>query len=55
MTTVNEIEYIGYLLKEASNYDLQAEVVVFALSAMQSDPELSIERAMEIGFQEWVK
>jgi len=49
------IAYVGYLLKEASNYDLQAEVVAYALQAIKDDSEISIERAMEIGFQEWVK
>lgn len=51
----SEINYIGYLLKEASNYGVEAEVVAYALQAMQDDSELTIERAMEIGFKEWVK
>ena len=55
MKTVSEIEYVDYLLKEASKYKLEAEIVVWALKAIQEDPELTVEQAMELGFQEWVK
>jgi len=53
--TIKELSYVDHLLKLAEGYNLEAEVVVFALKAMKSDPLLSVEEAMALGYEEWVK
>lgn len=53
--SLNEWEAIDHALKGASEFDLQVEVVWYALKAMKENPRLTIEEAMDIGFNEWVK
>ena len=53
--TIKELSYVDHLLKLAEYHNLEAEVVVFALKAMKEDPLLSIEEAISLGFEEWVK
>jgi len=43
------------LLKLAEYHNLEAEVVVFALNAMKSNTLLSVEEAMALGYEEWIK
>jgi len=53
--TLNEWEAIHEALKGASEFDLQTEVVMYALKAMKENPLLTIEEAINIGFNEWIK
>ena len=53
--TIKELIYVDHLLKLAEYHNLEAEVVVFALKSMKSDPLLSVEEAMALGYEEWVK
>ena len=52
---IKELSYVDHLLKLAEGYNLEAEVVVFALKVMKENPSLTIEQAMDIGYEEWVK
>lgn len=52
---IDEFEAIQIALKGASEFDLQVEVVWYALKAMKENSRLSIEEAINIGFNEWVK
>jgi hypothetical protein len=52
---IKELSYVDHLLKLAEVHNLEAEVVVFALKSMKSDPLLSIEEAMALGYEEWIK
>lgn len=52
---LNEWEVIQQALKDASEFDLQVEVVWYALKAMKENPLLTIEEAIFIGLKEWVK
>ena len=53
--TIKELIYVDHLLKLAEVHNLEAEVVVFALKSMKEDPLLSIEEAIALGYEEWVK
>ena len=53
--TIKELIYVDHLLKLAEVHNLEAEVVVFALKSMKEDSLLSIEEAMALGYEEWVK
>ena len=52
---INKVALISEYLEVSREYNLEAEVVYFALNAMKKDRSLSIEEAMEIGFNEWIK
>lgn len=52
---VGQVGLIGELLEKAMEYNLQAEVVTWALKAMQEDPSLEPYEAFGYGYQEWVK
>jgi hypothetical protein len=52
---IKELSYVDHLLKLAEVHNLEAEVVVFALKSMKEDSLLSIEEAMALGYEEWVK
>ena len=47
---INKVALISEYLEVSREYNLEAEVVYFALNAMKKDRSLSIEEAMEIGF-----
>ena len=51
----DQMELIREVLDKATEYNLQAEVVTWALKAMQEDPELQPYEAIVVGYQEWVK
>jgi len=53
--TIKELSYVDHLLKLAEYHNLEAEVVVFALKAMKNNPSLTIEEAIDAGYEEWVK
>lgn len=50
-----EIKWITELLEESRKYDLEGEVIQFALKSMREDPRLTPAMAFVIGYQEWVK
>lgn len=52
---VGQVGLIRELLEEAGKYNLQAEVVTWALKAMQEDPTLEPYEAFGYGYHEWVK
>lgn len=53
--SLNEFEAIQSALKGASEFNLEVEVVWYALKAMKENPLLTIEEAIAVGFEEWVK
>jgi hypothetical protein len=55
METIDEIESVGKTLSEAGKYNLEAEVVLWALRHAQANPTASIEECMAEGYNEWVK
>ena len=52
---VEQIGLIGELLEKATEYDLQAEVITWALKFMQEDPEQQPYEAFAAGYNEWIK
>lgn len=50
-----ELDIVYSFLKDARQYGLEPEVVLFALKYLQKKPDASIEDAMSYGFYEWVK
>ena len=52
---IKELSYVDHLLKLAEYHNLEAEIVVSALWAMKEDSLLSIEEAMALGYEEWIK
>lgn len=52
---VGQAILIGGLLEKAREYNLEAEVVTWALKAMQEDPTLEPYEAFGRGYEEWVK
>ena len=52
---IKELSYVDHLLKLAEYHNLEAEIVVSALRAMKEDSLLSIEEAMALGYEEWIK
>lgn len=52
---INKVALISEYLEVSREYNLEAEVVYFALNAMKKDRSLSIEEAMANGFNEWIK
>lgn len=51
----NVYELANDVAKEALNYGLLAEVIVFSLKYMKEDPSLTIEQAILAGYDDWVK
>lgn len=49
------IGLVSKVLEAAEKHNLLPEVVTLSLLHMKSDPSISIERAMYLGFTEWVK
>jgi hypothetical protein len=54
-TETNVYELANDVAKEALNYGLLAEVIVFSLKYMKEDPSLTIEQAILAGYDDWVK
>lgn len=50
-----DLEFIQGLLDEACEYGLLTEVIVYALSLMKENPNLSETEALIHGYNEWVK
>jgi len=52
---LKEFRAVKLTLAEAIDAGLEVEVVVFALKAMKENPSLTIEEAILIGYEEWIK
>lgn len=50
-----EVKVAKNAIKNASEYGLEAEVIVYALKHMKENPNLSIIEAIMAGYEEWVK
>ena len=50
-----EMSLIRSFLKDARDYGLETEVVMWAIKSMKEDPSISISQAMARGFYEWIK
>ena len=50
--TADELDIVAQALYEAQQHGLQAEVMLFALYAMQGQ-ELTVEEAVQVGMREW--
>jgi hypothetical protein len=55
MDTLEELQSVGETLVMAETYNLEAEVVLFALKHAQANPTASIAECMAAGYNEWVK
>ena len=55
MDTLEELEAVGKTLAAAEKYNLEAEVVLFALKHAQANPTATIQDCMDAGYAEWVK
>jgi len=53
--SLNEFEAIQIALKGASEFNLEVEVIWYALKYMKENPLLTIEEAINLSYNEWVK
>ena len=51
----DEIKNIAEILNQAKEFNLEAEVVVWALKYMKENPRLTINEAITLGYNEWIK
>lgn len=51
----DQMELIREVLEKAKEYNLETEVVTWALKYMQEDPELQPYEAIGYAYKEWVK
>lgn len=51
----DDIRAVGEALEIAGEFNLECEVVLFALYEMRRNPKLTIEQALSYGVGEWVK
>ena len=54
-TTMTDLEIVKSSLNLAKEFDLEVEVVYFALRSMQENPQLSIREALFLGVSEMIK
>jgi hypothetical protein len=54
-STLEELQAVGETLTMAGTYNLEAEVVLFALKHAQAHPTATIQDCMDAGYAEWVK
>jgi hypothetical protein len=55
METIDEMESVSQTLIAAGKYNLEVEVVLWALRHAQANPTATIEECMAAGYNEWVK
>ena len=53
--TVEQMEAISDLLDLSLDYELELEVIYFALKYMKENSELSPVEAFQLGITEWIK
>jgi hypothetical protein len=51
----DEMKWVSTMLTEAIENELEVEVVIFALKAMQQNSSLSPAMALRFGYLEWIK
>jgi len=51
----DEIKNIAEILNQAKEFNLEVEVVVWALKYMKESPRLTINEAITLGYNEWIK
>lgn len=49
------LDIVQYILDEAADFNLQAEVVTWSLKFMKENPHADISDAIEAGYNEWIK
>lgn len=49
------LKFVHFCLEEAKEHGLTVEVVTWALKFMKENPLLSIEEAINMGVNEWIK
>ncbi len=54
-STRSSLNLIDSLLTDAQKYRLEAEVVYWALKYMQENPTLTIDDAIIMGYEEWIR
>lgn len=52
--TITVLNDVHDTLKIASNYNLEAEVITYAMIYLKSNPEITIQEAIECGLNEWI-
>lgn len=55
MKIIEAMDAVKNGLEIASEYNLEVEVVVFAMKALKENNKLTISEAMSIGIDEWIK
>lgn len=55
MFCVDQLYHAHTILDLSSNHGLVDEVVVWSLLFMKEDPTLTVEDALTLGYNEWVK
>lgn len=55
MNLEEEFKVTKNAIKNASEYGLEVEVIVYALKFMKEDPNLSIVEAVIAGYEEWIR
>jgi hypothetical protein len=55
LNEIQELDTVAYILNNAFEEGLEAEVVVFALKHMKENPNTSIIDAMKAGYEDWIK
>lgn len=54
-TVHSEMDALKEAFQMASYDDLEFEVILWAMKALQSNPKLTINEAIDIGLDEWIK
>lgn len=52
---MEEYRIINQMLKEAKDWGLEIETIMFALKAIKENPDLSVVEAITIGYNEFIK
>lgn len=52
---IDVLSYAKQIADDSSNHNLLPEVIVWSLKHMKENPFLSVEEALEAGYDEWVK
>ncbi len=49
------LKAVREVLEESKKYNLEAEVIYFAIKYMQRDPKLTVSECVQMAMDEWVK
>lgn len=53
--TMQQMDAIKEAIQIASPHELELEVILWAMKALQSNPKLTITEALDVGLDEWIK